>query len=53
MTPIIYMESTLNLMLHNGMDKQVSHIVKAGTHRVTESKAGKFIIIKHYHNEQK
>ena len=45
MTPIIYMECTLNLMLNNGMEQQVNHIVKIGAHRVTESKAGNFIII--------
>lgn len=46
MKPIIYMEVTLNLMLHNGKDRVVENLVDSGEHRVKESKAGKYIILK-------
>jgi hypothetical protein len=46
MTPIIYMECTLNLMLKNGIRREVDMIVATGEHRVSESKSGKYIIIR-------
>ena len=40
------MECTLNLMLNNGQSNKVGQIIESGEHRVTESKAGKYIIIR-------
>ena len=42
---VIYMESTLNLMLKSGRGKEVEQIVATGEHRVRESKAGKCVIL--------
>ena len=44
MKKIIYMECTLNLMLKNGILREVDMIVATGEHRVLETV--KYIIIK-------